>query len=579
MTVITNKGTAAKPAGAKRKKKKAPTPLNGFFGYAQRGGTFSGEIVAGIGMAFLAVCGMFMNMQLVATLFVTNYAESTMNQIATNGEVYAMTWLASMLAACVGTLLMGLVARRPFVQVSSLSLSCVLVSTVSLNVGLTYYNMLAICLVANVVYLSLCAVPQVRRAIMAALPAPVRAALPAAAGLLMAWVAAQLTGLFSVSSSLMPNYGTAANMGSGYVGLSGMTHISDFSYVTDIYHPQMLISAIAVVLTFVVFLVGRSKKTPYGKALAAGTVFFLLATVLACGVNWKNFNFALSFLWGRLWMAGSEDAMQAHLWAAIANLGIAKVFTQGFDFSGFTGNGGNLGVLLGSTLLSYVFMFAADAESTVDACDAVCGLDKVGADAHGDARKGRELVFIANGAANVVSALLGASPVAVGKESVAGTRDRARSGLAAVVAAVVFGLSAVVWVIPTLCATITSYSISFNMYGHYGYTMQLLAQTSFSVADAVMVIVGVGMAMRAVTIDVRDAAQVAPFGATVAATVFTTNLAVGVACGCVAHVLVNLAAPRRKKGSPKVGLVERVGGMPTLALAAVSLVLLVLVAW
>ncbi len=575
MTAITNKGAAAKPAGAKRKKKKAPTPLNGFFGYAERGGTFSGEIVAGIGMAFLAVCGMFMNMQLVATLFVTNYAESTMNQIATNGEVYAMTWLASMLAACVGTLLMGLVARRPFVQVSSLSLSCVLVSTVSLNAGLTYYNMLAICFVANVIYLALCVVPQVRRAIAAALPAPVRAALPAAAGLLMAWVAAQLTGLFSVSSNLMPNYGTAANMGSGFVGLSGMTHISDFSYITDIYHPQMLISAIAVVLTFVVFLVGRAKKTPYGKALAVGTVFFLLATVLACGVNWKNFNFALSFLWGRLWMAGSEDAMQAHLSAAIVNLGIAKVFTQGFDFSGFTGNGGNLGVLLGSTLLSYVFMFAADAESTVDACDAVCGLDKGGA----DAEKGRELVFIANGAANVVSALLGASPVAVGKESVAGARDRARSGLAAVVAAVVFGLSAVVWVIPTLCATITSYSISFNMYGHYGYTMQLLAQTSFSVADAVMVIVGVGMAMRAVTIDVRDAAQVAPFGATVAATVLTTNLAVGVACGCVAHVLVNLAAPRRKKGQSKIGLVERVGGVPTLVLAAVSLVLLVLVAW
>lgn len=573
MAAITNKGAAAKPAGAKRKKKKAPTPLNGFFGYAERGGTFSGEIVAGIGMAFLAVCGMFMNMQLVATLFVTNYAESTMNQIATNGEVYAMTWLASMLAACVGTLLMGLVARRPFVQVSSLSLSCVLVSTVSLNAGLTYYNMLAICFVANVIYLALCAVPQVRRAIVAALPAPVRAALPAAAGLLLAWVAAQLTGLFSVSSSLMPNYGTAANLGSGYVGLSGMTHVTDFSYTTDIYHPQMLISAIAVVLTFVVFLVGRAKKTPYGKALAVGTVFFLVATVLACGVNWKNFNFALSFLWGRLWMAGSEDAMQAHLSAAMANLAIAKVFTQGFDFSGFTGNGGNLGVLLGSTLLSYVFMFAAEAESTVDACDALCGLDKA------ETEKGRHLIFIANGAANVVSALLGASPVAVGKESVAGARDRARSGLAAVVAAVVIGFSAVVWVIPTLCATITSYSISFNMYGHYGYTMQLLAQTSFSVADAVMVIVGVGMAMRAVTIDVRDAAQVAPFGATVAATVLTTNLAVGVACGCVAHVLVNLAAPRRKKGNPKVGLVERVGGVPTLALAAVSLVLLVLVAW
>ncbi len=573
--------TTAQAATTKKKKKKAaPAPLDGFFHYVERGGTFGGELCAGIGMAVLAVCGMFMNMQLVATLTVSNYAESTMNQVATNGEVYAMTWLASMLAAVVGTLIMGLVARRPFVQVSSLSLSCVLVSTVSLNSGLTYYNMLAICFVANVVYLAACAVPQVRRAVFAALPTPVRAAIPAAAGVLLALIAAQLTGLFSVTSDLMPNYGTAANMSTGYVALSSMTNITDFSYTTDIYHPQMLISAIAVVLTFAVFLFERGKKSPYGKALAIGTVFFLAASILACGVNWKNFNFALSFLWGRLWMAGSEDAMQAHLSAAIANLGIGKVFTQGFDFSGFTGNGGNLAVLFGSSLLSYVYLFAADTESTVAACDGVIVARGNGPEA--DAKPepdGRGLVFIANGVANVVSALLGASPVAVGKESVAGARDRARSGLAAVAAAVVFAVSAVVWVIPTLCATITSYSISFNMYGHYGYCMQLLAQTSFSVADAVMVIVGLGMAVRAVTIDVKNSAQAAPFAATVAGAVLTTNLAVGVAAGVIAHVLVNLAAPRRKKGQQKSKLVERVGGAPTLVLAAVSVVLLVLVAW
>ena len=574
MATTTTKTTTTK----KKRKKKAATPLNGFFHYAEKGGTFNGEIVAGIGMAVLAVCGVFMNMQLVATLSVSSYAESTMAQIATNGEVYAMTWLASMLAAVVGTLLMGLVARRPFVQVSSLSLSCVLVSTVSLNTGLTYYNMLAICFVANVIYLVVCAVPQVRKAVFAALPAPVRAALPAAAGLLLAWIAAQLTGLFSVTSTLVPNYGTAANLGTGYVALSSMTNISDFSYVTDTYHPQMLISAIAVVLTFAVFLFGRGKKTPYGKALALGTVFFLVASILACGVNWKNFNFALSFLWGRLWMAGSEDAMQAHMAAAIANLGIGKVFTQGFDFSGFTGNGGNLAVLFGSSILSYVFMFAADAESTVAACDQ---LVVVRADeAQDEARPADDgMVYLANGVANVVAAVLGASPVAVGKESVAGVRDRARSGLAAVVAAVVFAVSAVVWIVPTLCATITSYGISFNMYGHYGYCMQLLAQTSFSVADAVMVIVGLGMAVRSVTIDVHDAGQAAPFAATVAATVLTTNLAAGVAAGVVAHVLANAAAPRRKKGQPKSSLVERVGGVPTLALAAISVILLVLVAW
>lgn len=557
---------------ATKKKKKALAPLDGFFHYTEKGGTFGGEIAAGIGMAVLAVCGMFMNMQLVATLSVSNYAESSMSQIAMNGEVYAMTWLASMIVALVGTLLMGLVARRPFVQVTSLALSCVLVSTVSLNTGLTYYNMLALCFVANVVYLVIAALPQARKFALGALPESVRAALPAAAGLLMAFVAAQLTGLFSVNGGVMPNYGTAANLGTGTVGLFGITRISDFSYVTDTYHPQMLLSAVAVVLTVCVYLYAcRRQLRPCTKALLWGTVFFLVACVLACGINWKNFNFALSFLWGRLWMAGSEDAMQAHLAAAMGNLAWGKVFTQGFDFSGFTGNGGNLVTLGASTVLTYVFLFIYDADSTVLACADAAEQETP---AEGDLA----LPMLANGVANVVCAIAGASPVAIGKESVVGSRDHARSGLASVVAVLVFAVSAAVWVVPTIFATVTSYAISFNMYGHYGYVMQLLAQTSFSVADAVMMVAGVSMAVRSVTIDVCDVSQAAPFGATVAVTLLLTNLAAGVAAGCVANVLVALQAPRRRKGQLKVGLIERAGGVDRLAMGGVSLVLLVLLA-
>lgn len=557
---------------ATKKKRKAATPLDGLFHYVERGGTFKGELAAGVGMGLLAVCGMFMNMQLVAQLLVTPYAESSMSQIAVNGEIYAMTWLASMLAAFVGTLVMGLVARLPLVQVTSLSLSCVLVSTVSINSGLTYYNMLAVCFVANVVYLVIAALPAVRRFVASALPAPVRAALPAAAGLLMAWIAAQLTGLFSVSSSLVPNYGTATNLGSGFAATSSMTRISDFTYVTDAYHPQMLLAAIAVVITFVVFAVARRRSLhPCTKALVWGMVFFLVSTILACGINWKNFNFALSFLWGRLWMIGSEDAMQAHFSAALGNLALGKVLTEGFDFSGFTGNGGNVATLFATGALSYVFLFLYDADSTLVAVAREKGEDAPGQDASA-------MPLMLNAGANVVAGLLGAAPLALGKESVAGAKDGARSGLSAVVAAVVFGVSAVFWIVPTLFATITSYGILFNLYGHYGYTMQLLAQTSFSVADAVMVVVGLSMVVRSLTIDVSDPGESVPFMATVTATLLLTNLAAGVAAGTVAYVLVRLQAPRRRKGEPKVGLVERVGGVPVLAWAAVSCVLLVLVA-
>ena len=561
---------AAKSTAKKKKKKKAATPLNGFFHYAERGGTFSGEIVAGVVMGVLAVCGMFMNMQLVCTLNVTAYTESTATQIATNGEIYALTWLASMIVATVGTLLMGLVARLPLVQVTSLSLSTVLVSTASLNTGLTYYNMLAIVFVANLVYLVIAAIPQVRRFVYQALPAPVRAALPAAAGLLMAYVAAQLSGVFTTAATLT-SYGTSENFGASSVYTSSLlAGITDFSYLSDLYHPQMLLSFLAVVLAVVVYLYSRPKGTPVGKALLFGTVFFLVGIVLACGVNWKSFNFSLSFIYARAFMVGAEDAMQYHLSAAFGNLGILDVFTQGFDFSSFTGEGGDIVTVFASCMLSYVFLFLYDADSTFVAVADETDEPALDAD-------GAMLPLVLNAGTNVLAAAIGAAPVAIGKESVAGAKDKAKSGLSAVVAAIIFAISAVVWLVPALMATITSYSVTFNLYGHYGKVMQLLTQTSFSVADAVMMLVGLSMVVRSFTIDVKDVKQAAPFIATVAATFFFSNLAAGVAMGTVAHVLVNLSAPKRRKGQPKVSFMERVGGVPVLVWAAVSVILLVLI--
>lgn len=568
-TTTTKKTTKKK----KKKKKKASAPLNGFFHYVERGGTFKGEIIAGLTMGILGVCGMFMNMQLVTTLTMTPYSTASSSQISTNGEIVAMTWLASMIVAVVGTLLMGLVARLPLVQVTSLSLSTVLVTTVSLNTGLTYYNMLAIVFVSDIIYLVIAAVPQIRRFVMSALPAPVRAALPAASGLLIAWVAAQLTGLFT-TTSIIPNYGTAENFGTGYVSTSTLlTSISDFSYTSDMYYPQMLLSAIAVVLAFVVYLLCRRRSNPIWSALIWATVFFLVADVLIVCFNWNNFTISYSSLWGRLWFVGAEDAMEFHLSAAFSNLGIADVFTSGFDFSSFTGDGGDIVTLFAATALTYVFLFMYDADSTLVAV----------ANEKGEAaptEKEAAMPLMLNAATNVVSAVIAAPPVAIGSESVAGAKDKARSGLSSVVAAIVYAISAVVWVVPFLFATMTSYTISFSMYGHYGNVLQLLTMTSFSVADAVMMIVGLSMVVEAfATIDIKDATQSAPFITTVAATLLLTNLAAGVAAGTIAYVLVTLVGPKRAKDEPKESIIKRIGGVPTLVWAIIGCVLLFLLAW
>ncbi len=553
-------------------RRKKATPLDGLFGYAKAGGSLKGEILAGISMGLLAVCGTFTNMQLVLQYTTSDYFSSNSTQIANNGEIIAATWLVSMLIAAIGTIVMGLLARRPFVQVAGLSLSCVIVSTLSITSGLTYYNMLAIVFIGNLAYLAVACLPPLRGLFVDGIPRAVRQAIPAAAGLLMAYVAAQLSGLFIVANRGVVAYGSQQMLGVSSAVMSGTTPITSYGFLTDSYHPQMLLSAIACVLAVVVYLYGarKLKSSPYLAALIVGTLFFLVSTALLVGVVWRTKTFSLSYLWARIYMIGAEDAMQAHISSALRNISVATVLQKGFDFSAFEAEGGNVALAISAGALNYLFLFVYDAQSTIDGCNDVAKVE--------EAQSGVvSLPMLTNGVTNVVAGLLGAAPLAIGKESVVGTRDRGRSGLASVIAGLIMLVSAFVWIVPGLFCTITSYTVQANMYGHYGKVMQLLTMCSFSVADIVMVICGLMMFGRAVEKGVQGSVERAPFVATIAGTFLLSNLACGVACGMIAHVLVN-AAPkaRRKKGPKPAGFVERVGGVEVIVSTCVLAVMLVL---
>ena len=56
-------------------------PLDAYFHYTRRGGTLGGEIAAGLFTGILSVCGIFLNMQLVAKLQISGgYAASNAAQ-------------------------------------------------------------------------------------------------------------------------------------------------------------------------------------------------------------------------------------------------------------------------------------------------------------------------------------------------------------------------------------------------------------------------------------------------------------------------------------------------------------------
>lgn len=503
------------------------------FPYKRRGGTTGGEIAAGICMGLLSVCGIFMNVQLLAQYQISGpAATASAADLAANGEIFARMYFVSMLVSFAGSLLIGLAAKLPLVQVSSLGLSAVLVSLVGIGTGLTYYNLLFLCFVSSVIYAVILAIPSGYGLLVGALPAGVRKALPAAAGLLLAGVAAQLSGVFPVKASAIPVYGAGSVLeaSESSVALSGFVSFDNYSYLTDKYHPTMLLCAVAVLVAIMIYLLRRRANRPCLTALLGGTVVFLVGSVLLTCVNWKNMSMSFDSMWARLWMVGSEDSMQLHLSTALKSLSIGAVFAQGMDFTAYTEAGGSVVKLFATGILTNLLLNLYDADTTLQVVTEECG-----------ETASPRLPLLCNAAINVVGPIVGAGPVAIGKESVAGTRDKAKSGLSSVVAAIVMLISAFVWIVPFLLATITSYDVTFNMYGHFGTVLQYLSECSFSVADIIMVLVGLGMAVRSAGLDWTDWNQSVPFLTTVAGTLLTSNLAVGAAAGVVAFVLVSLS--------------------------------------
>lgn len=563
----------AAPAAPAQKHSGFSRILNQWFHHIDRGGSLRSEVTAGIVLCILSVCGMFINLQLISGMLVSGaYDTATTAEIAANGEIIATMYFVSMLIAFVGSLVIGLVARLPFVQVSGLGLSTVMISLIGTSTGLSYYNLLAVCFVSSVVYAVVVALPPVKRFLFQALPQSVRKAIPAAMGVLLAFVALQLSGVISVSGSALPIFGVGDSISSasGSVQLSGILGIPLFDYTTDRFHPTLLLSGIFCIVTIVLVLVFKARKAkhPYLWSLLISTVVYILLTILLVNVNWANMSLSFDSLLGRAWMVGSEDAMINHLGAVFSNLSIGKIFSEGFDFSAYTAAGGNVALLFIAGILTMLAACLYGNEATMRATVEKGGYEM--------SKKEGTIALLCNAGINVVAPLFNGSPVAIGTESVAGAEDNAKSGIASVVAAIGFAISMFIWVIPAVFVTYTSQDIQMNLYGHYGVVLQLLTNCSFAFADTIMVMVGLSMVKNSLDIDWKDFREFAPWIVTIAGTFFLSNVAWGLALGVVAYTLIQVVsapAPGMKKLESLRGV-----GVPVYVLTLISVLLVILAA-
>ena len=165
--------------------------MNKFFGIKERGSTVRTEIIAGLTTFFA-----------MAYIVITNPNQIT--SFATDGDlgrIWNAVYVASLLVAVVGTLLMAFYAKMPFAQACGMGLNSFFFVSFILPAMLSgeylidgYQAGLVIILVSGLVFLVL-SVTGLRTKVAKALPDCLKKAIPAGIGLFIAFIGFQNVGI------------------------------------------------------------------------------------------------------------------------------------------------------------------------------------------------------------------------------------------------------------------------------------------------------------------------------------------------------------------------------------------------
>ncbi len=282
-------------------------------------------------------------------------------------------FVATCLAAAIGSTMMGLIANYPIALAPGMGLNAFFTYTVVLHMGHTWQIALGAVFLSAVIFFAL-SIFRIREWIINSIPLPLRSAIAAGIGLFLALIALQNAGI------VVDNPATLVGLG-------------------DLTKPGPLLAP----LGFFIIVVLEARRVT-----GAVLIGILVVTFISMGIGLTPF-------------AGVFSAPPS----------LAPTFLQ-LDIAGA------LDVGLVSVIFAFLFVDLFDNSGTLIGVAKRAGL--MGKDGHMP-KMGRAL--IADSAAALVGSLLGTSTTTSYVESAAGVSAGGRTGLTAIVVAILFLLSAV----------------------------------------------------------------------------------------------------------------------------------------
>ena len=398
------------------------------------------------------------------------------NVLGASGMDSGAVFTATALAAMVGTLMMALFANYPFVLAPGMGLNAYFAYTVVLQMGYSWEMALAAVFVEGVVFIVL-SVTSVREAIFNSIPMNLKYAVSVGIGLFIAFIGFQNAKIVVDSATLVSLYSFKGAVAAGTFSSEGIT---------------VVLAMIGILITGIMVV-----KNVRG-----------------------------NILWGILitWALGMICQLTG-LYQPNPELGFYSMFP---DFSagfGIKSMAPTFMKLDFSKIASLDFLAVVFAFLFVDLFDTLGTLIGVASKADMLDKDGKlphiRGALLSDAIATSVGAVFGTSTTTTFVESASGVAEGGRTGLTAIVAAILFGLS--LFLSPIF-----------------------LAIPSFATAPA-LVVVGFMMMTTVTKIDFSDYTEAIPAYICIIAMPFMYSISEGIAMGVISYVIMNVLTGNAKK--------------------------------
>ena len=465
--------------------------MESFFKIKERGSTVRTEIFAGITTFFAMAYIVFVNPNQVAAEGANGWLVALGADAGTMGKIWNSVYIASMLVAVIGTLLMAFLANMPFAQACGMGLNsffCTIFVSGAFFAGedvITGYQAgLVIILLSGVVFLIL-SITGLREYIAKAMPECLKKAIPAGIGLFIAMIGFKNAGIIEANQyTFVQFYDFHGRIDTiGTVGADGNV-ITGF----DIWRQMVPVIVAILGICIIAVLAKRGVKSNVIIGIVVSTVLYYL-------FMWEVPSFDVSGI--------------GQSFKDFAEIGLFGVFNGEAWEAAFNSSyvGGAFSAIMLVVAFCLVDMF--DTIGTIYGTASQAGM----MDENGDPLN-MDKFMLCDSIGTVSGAVLGTSTCTTFVESASGVGAGGRTGFASVITALCFAvclfLSPLANIIPS-CATAPA-----------------------------LVFVGVLMAKNFANIDMDDMLSAVPAFLAMVMMPLTYSISNGIGIGAIAYVIIAL---------------------------------------